>query len=131
MTDISIYKAITITHKTSNLKQISDYVVMTGNNDNLQELLHELKDEFGFGELLYLSTCNRVLYLFTTPKKLSQSFTKRFLSAVNPVFKSKSANKRIDEEQDRIKPSWNKECKVHEIPGHNDVKIEEYYDYLT
>ncbi|MFT6149227.1 MAG: glutamyl-tRNA reductase [Saprospiraceae bacterium] len=98
MTDISIYKAITITHKTSNLKQISDYVVMTGNNDNLQELLHELKDEFGFGELLYLSTCNRVLYLFTTPKKLSQSFTKRFLSAVNPVFKSKSANKRIDEE---------------------------------
>ncbi|NJN77482.1 MAG: hypothetical protein HC803_03435 [Saprospiraceae bacterium] len=69
MTDISIYKTITITHKTSNLKQISDYVVM-GNNDNLQELLLQLKEEFGFGELLYLSTCNRVLYLFTTPKKL-------------------------------------------------------------
>jgi glutamyl-tRNA reductase len=97
MTDISIYKAITITHKTSNLKEISDYVVME-NNDNLQELLHELKESFGLEELLYLSTCNRVLYLFTTPKKINRAFTKRFLSAINPIFQSKNSDKRIDEE---------------------------------
>jgi glutamyl-tRNA reductase len=97
MTDISIYKAITITHKTSNLKEIGDYVVME-NNDNLQELLHKLKLEFGLEELLYLSTCNRILYLFTTPKKINKAFTKRFLSAINPIFQDNNSDKRIDEE---------------------------------
>jgi glutamyl-tRNA reductase len=97
MTDISIYKAITITHKTSNLKEIGDYVVME-HNDNLQELLHKLKLKFGLSELLYLSTCNRILYLFTTPKKINRAFTKRFLSAINPIFQDSNSDKRIDEE---------------------------------
>lgn len=97
MNEISIYKTITITHKTSNLKQIGDYVVM-GNNDHLKELLESLKEEFHLDELLYLSTCNRVLYFFTTPQKVNAKFTKRFLSSINPVFQPKSANRRIDEE---------------------------------
>lgn len=97
MSEILIYKTITVTHKTSNLKEISDYVVM-GNNDHLKELLETLKEEFGLGELLYLSTCNRVLYFFTTPQKVNAKFTKRFLSYINPVFKPKQADKRIDEE---------------------------------
>jgi glutamyl-tRNA reductase len=97
MTDISIYKAITITHKTANLQEIGDYVVMEHDN-NRQELLHKLKVEFGFEELLYLSTCNRILYLFTTPKKINSAFTKRFLSAINPIFQPKSSDKRIADE---------------------------------
>ena len=97
MTDISIYKAITITHKTANLQEIGDYVVMEHDN-NRQELLHKLKVEFGFEELLYLSTCNRILYLFTTPKKINSAFTKRFLSAINPIFQPKNSDKRIADE---------------------------------
>lgn len=97
MSEISKYKTITVTHKTTNLKQISDYVVM-GDNGNLKELLHDLKATFGLGELLYLSTCNRVLYLFTTPQKVNADFTKRFLTAINPKFQAKKADKRIDEE---------------------------------
>lgn len=97
MSEISIYKTITVTHKTTNLKQISDYVVM-GHNDDLKELLHDLKAKFGLGELLYLSTCNRVLYLFTTPYEVNADFTKRFLTAINPKFQEKKADKRIDEE---------------------------------
>lgn len=97
MSEITIYKTITVTHKTTNLKQIGDYVVM-GDNGNLKELLHDLKATFGLGELLYLSTCNRVLYLFTTDQKVNKDFTKRFLSAINPKFQSKKADKRIDEE---------------------------------
>lgn len=97
MSEISIYKTITVTHKTTNLKQISDYVVM-GDNGHLKELLQDLKAQFGLDELVYLSTCNRVLYLFTTSQKVNAKFTKRFLSAINPIFQTKKADKRIDEE---------------------------------
>jgi glutamyl-tRNA reductase len=67
-------------------------------DNNRQELLHKLKVEFGFEELLYLSTCNRILYLFTTPKKINSAFTKRFLSAINPIFQPKNSDKRIADE---------------------------------
>lgn len=97
MSDVSLYKTITVTHKTTNLKQISDYVVMDENN-NLNQLLHNLKTAFGLDELLYLSTCNRVLYLFTTPEDIDSDFTKRFLSSINPIFQAPEADKRIQEE---------------------------------
>ena len=97
MSDVSLYKTITVTHKTTNLKQIGDYVVM-GDSDNLKQLLHNLKAAFGLDELLYLSTCNRVLYLFTTPENIDSAFTKRFLSTINPIFQAPEANKRIKEE---------------------------------
>jgi glutamyl-tRNA reductase len=97
MHELSIYKTITVTHKTCNLKQIGDYVV-PGDSDQLEELLHDLKSEFGLEELIYLSTCNRILYIFTTPETIDTKFVKRFFANLNPVFKTTSGKERIEEE---------------------------------
>ncbi len=97
MRDVSIYKTITISHKTSNLKEIGDYVLMS-DQEQLKELLTNLKEKFNLDELIYLSTCNRVLYFFTTSQVITKAFTKAFLTTINPIFASKQADKRIDEE---------------------------------
>ncbi len=97
MHELSIYKTITVTHKTCNLKQIGDYVV-PGDNNQLEELLHDLKSEFGLEELIYLSTCNRILYVFSSPETIDTKFAKRFFASLNPVFKTTSGKKRIEEE---------------------------------
>lgn len=40
--------------------------------DTQQRRLHKLKEKFGFEELFYLETCNRVIYFFVTPAEADQ-----------------------------------------------------------
>jgi len=82
------YKILTVTHKRVNLKQIGDYVVKS---DFVQDRLNELKVQFGFSELLYLATCNRVLYLFTSDAPIEEGFMLQFFQAVNPQLPATSA----------------------------------------
>jgi glutamyl-tRNA reductase len=78
------YKIITVTHKRINLKEIGQFVVQTVDNQPLRNRLHELKTQFGFEELLYLPTCNRVMYFFVSDTPLDEDFAARFLMAANP-----------------------------------------------
>jgi len=75
------YKILTVTHKRVNLKRIGDYVVKS---DFVQDRLNELKHQFGFSELLYVATCNRVLYVFTSEASLDEDLMLQFFQAVNP-----------------------------------------------
>ncbi len=74
------YKILTITHKNTNLNKLGKYVI----DDASQQKLEALKNAFGFGELMYLSTCNRVLYFFTSTQVLDADFQERFFLQVNP-----------------------------------------------
>ena len=97
MSEISIYKVITVTHKTCNLKQIGDYIV-TGAEEGLDLQLRNLKATFGFTELVYLSTCNRILYLFASPEALDERFVLRFFNELNPIFVTESGQERLRQE---------------------------------
>lgn len=77
-------KILTLTHKRTNLKQIGQYVVKANDEAALQTALHDLKSRFGLTELLYLATCNRVMFLMVNDEPLEDSFVRRFFSHINP-----------------------------------------------
>ncbi|AEE50648.1 glutamyl-tRNA reductase [Haliscomenobacter hydrossis] len=78
------YKILTVTHKRVNLHSISDFVVKTSDPSALKMRLQDLKEQFGLDELLYLSTCNRVMYFFHTDRQLDLVFAVEFFKQVNP-----------------------------------------------
>jgi len=79
------YKILTVTHHTTNLKEIGKYMISdTSENAGLQSKLEALKEQFGIDELMYLSTCNRVMYFFYSTQSLSNSFVQNFFQSVNP-----------------------------------------------
>ncbi len=90
---LDTYQLLTITHKTANLKKIGDYVVSVNDEKNLDTQLDQLKQTFGLEELLYISTCNRVIYLFTGEVQVSSDFIEQFFTYINP---------KLNEEKERI-----------------------------
>jgi glutamyl-tRNA reductase len=74
------FKILTITHRHTNLNKLGKYVI----EDASQHKLEALKRMFGFGELMYLSTCNRVFYFFTSSQVLDEQFQEQFFLQVNP-----------------------------------------------
>ena len=82
------YKILTITHRRTDLKQIGQYVIKSNDNTELKSRLEELKEKFGFSELFYLATCNRVMFLFRTDEKIDLYFAQRFFKFINPQLKT-------------------------------------------
>jgi len=78
------YKILTVTHKTTNTEDIADFIVPTNDKAELQIRLDALKANHGLGELMYLATCNRVLFLFTGKIRLDSPFITSFFQSVNP-----------------------------------------------
>ena len=78
------YKILTVTHKSTNLKSIGDFVIKAADDAELKSRLEAIKSQFQFDELLYLPTCNRVMYLFTTSRPLDQRFISSFFKHINP-----------------------------------------------
>jgi glutamyl-tRNA reductase len=81
---IDQFKILTITHKKTNLRQIGNFVIQAPDNEALKVRLHSLKQQYGLDELLYLATCNRVMYMFHTSKSLDPVFASHFFQSVNP-----------------------------------------------
>lgn len=82
------YKILTITHRRTDLKQIGQYVIKSSDNTELKGRLEALKEKFGFSELFYLATCNRVMFLFRTDEKIDLYFAQRFFKFINPELKT-------------------------------------------
>ena len=80
------FKILTITHRHTNLNKLGKYVI----DDVSQQKLEVMKNVFGFRELMYLSTCNRVLYFFTSSQVLDEDFQQRFFLHVNPALNNGS-----------------------------------------
>lgn len=62
MQTIQTYKLLTFTHKHLPIKDLGQFVLP---EDGLDERLHALRRSMGMDELLYLATCNRVLFFYT------------------------------------------------------------------
>ncbi len=78
------FKILTITHRQTKLKDLSHFVIKNADEADLKNKLEKLKSQCRLEELLYLSTCNRVMYFIYDPKPLTEDFIKTFFSNVNP-----------------------------------------------
>ena len=76
---IERYKIITITHHDLNVNELEKFVVKNEVDD-----LSKIKESLGIDELQYLSTCNRVTFLFYTEDILTEEYLAKFLIAINP-----------------------------------------------
>lgn len=78
------YKILTVTHRNTSLKDIGQFAIAAEQAAVLDEKLEAIKQTFGFDELMYVATCNRVLFLFISEQPLDAAFVERFFLFVNP-----------------------------------------------
>lgn len=75
------FKIIAVTHRDIDVEQIGDFHI--GDEDLKDRLLH-LKNHIQLDGLMYLSTCNRVEFIFTSQQEVNDFFIKSFFAAFNP-----------------------------------------------
>jgi glutamyl-tRNA reductase len=82
------FHILTITHRDAPLETISHVLVPDAGDD----ALHALKAQFGWDELLYLNTCNRVTYLFYTTSPVSAELPLELLEFIRPDLSASTLN---------------------------------------
>ncbi len=80
-------RVIAITHKNFSLDEIGLFHI---NPDHRAEILSNLKKQFGFQELMYLSTCNRVEIIFSLPHYVCPGLTTQIIQALQPNLESEA-----------------------------------------
>jgi glutamyl-tRNA reductase len=83
------FKIIAFTHKTADLKNIGELHI---DDVNQSERLAFLKKSAKLNELLFLSTCNRVEFLFCTAQSLNKKFIADFIHYAYPEFTTSEVN---------------------------------------
>jgi len=77
------YKILTVTHHNVKLNTLGHYAFSCEDTE-LPDHLFSLKDHTEIEEIMYLSTCNRIMYFFYTDQKIDTAFTTAFFRQVNP-----------------------------------------------
>lgn len=75
------YHLLTLTHRQASLESIGQAIIRDGEP---AAVLQNLKARFGWEELLYLPTCNRVIYLFYTRQPQSDALFSQLLATIRP-----------------------------------------------
>lgn len=78
------FRAFTFTHKHCNIRDISRYVIQDHDQDAIAVKLAELKERFSLDEVLYLATCNRVMYLFHIDESIQCPDISEWVRFINP-----------------------------------------------
>ncbi len=84
---IGNYKIITVTHKSSTIKDIGKFVLPESNGVPLSIRLEKAREQLSISDLLYLPTCNRVMYFFQTEREFEQGFLEEFTRFFYPEWK--------------------------------------------
>ncbi len=92
---IDNYKILTLTHRNTHLKEIRNFVIQDVEGSDLRIELEAIKQHFGLDELLYLTTCNRVMYFFRKSSTIDPEFAVRFFQFINPALSSKGLTEKI------------------------------------
>ena len=69
---------LAITHRSVEVPEIGRFHL---SDDRREDVLHHVKVACGLSELMYLSTCNRVEFLFVTEEIVTQEFISRFFNS--------------------------------------------------
>lgn len=78
------YKVITVTHRQVQLKDLGSFAIASSDEQVIKTRLEQLKQQTGIQEMMYLATCNRITYFFTSPASVSAPFVKNFFQVINP-----------------------------------------------
>ena len=78
------YKLITVNHKVLNTEDLEHFIVRYSSQQELTTKLQSLKQSFGQDEVIYLNTCNRVIFLFYGQAKINHESVGDFFTVVNP-----------------------------------------------
>ncbi len=81
------YHILTLTHRHSTLENIGQMVLPA---ENQIATLEQLKADFGWDELLYLATCNRVMFLFYSPRPVPEDLACQVLRRLQPSFSAEN-----------------------------------------
>jgi glutamyl-tRNA reductase len=73
---------VAFTHKQVEIEQIG---FLHLSEESQSHLLPKIKEQFGFDELMFLSTCNRVELLFNTQQEISTALLTEILTELNPA----------------------------------------------
>ncbi|MBS1646450.1 MAG: glutamyl-tRNA reductase [Bacteroidetes bacterium] len=84
---------VAVSHKNFSLSEIGKLHL---EEEHQQEILNKLKTDLGLKELLYLSTCNRVAFLFVTPTKVDASFLTTLFCTINTSLKRNEQKKYLE-----------------------------------
>lgn len=87
-------KVIAFTHKQIDLKELGCLFLCKEATDSRLELL---KTKFDIPEIFYLSTCNRIEFVFTAEQTLDKKFAKSFLQAFHSEELSKDILNKVIE----------------------------------
>ena len=78
------FHILTLTHRDAKLKEIGALVAAFEGEDRLRDRLSRLREREMVHEVFYASTCNRILLLFTTDRKVDQEFKQSLLASPIP-----------------------------------------------
>ena len=81
---IGHYKLITVTHKALNTEDLEHFLIKHRGDEDLVSKLESLKKSYDQDEIMYISTCNRVIYFLYGAKSLSEENMTDFFKSVNP-----------------------------------------------
>ncbi|MGZ3751218.1 MAG: glutamyl-tRNA reductase [Mucilaginibacter sp.] len=73
-------KVIAFTHKQIELKELGKLVIC---QENLTDKLRRVKSQFDIPEIFYLATCNRVEFVMACNRVIDNTFTERFIEALD------------------------------------------------
>ena len=76
------YKILTVTHHNVKLNTLGQYAFSCEDTE-LPDHLFSLKEHAEIDEIMYLSTCNRIMYFFYTDQKIDTPFITSFFQHVN------------------------------------------------
>ncbi|MCB0503583.1 MAG: glutamyl-tRNA reductase [Bacteroidetes bacterium] len=94
--EIEDFKVITITHKTTSVQRLKDYLLDdSSDSDYPKSRLTELKSSFQINELMYLNTCNRVTFFFTSKREVDDQYLKDLFLFINPVINNDLVDRHI------------------------------------
>lgn len=74
------FNVIALTHAGIGLKALGNFHL---DQTMVAEKMRELKSKLALSEIMYLSTCNRVEFIFTTDSELDATFVRNFITTFN------------------------------------------------
>jgi glutamyl-tRNA reductase len=81
---LSNYTIITLTHRHIPLRDLGDFVMSASEENPLSEKLMAIKKALGIDELLYLATCNRILFFVSKKGNVPENFAAQLFRLSNP-----------------------------------------------
>ena len=78
------YQILSIAHQNVSVSELGKYQIQTSDYVDEKEQLQSLKEAFGIEEMIYVSTCNRTMFIFYNAVAVNQRHLIPFFRKVNP-----------------------------------------------